>query len=131
MLGQVSMNEKLPKIQEEIKPGAKSGEVTLTDLMKLAEPLLKQWTDTENEKHKREIEYDREVLRETGKQNRRVTIGFFIIAGVTLGIAGMLLIFGRDSVAMDLIKLIVGIGGAAFGGYGWALARRRKEGEKS
>ena len=125
------MNEKLPKIQEEIKPGAKSGEVTLTDLMKLAEPLLKQWTDTENEKHKREIEYDREVLRETGKQNRRVTIGFFIIAGVTLGIAGMLFIFGRDSVAMDLIKLIVGIGGAAFGGYGWALARRRKEGEES
>ena len=122
------MNEKLPKIQEEIKPGAKSGEVTLTDLMKLAEPLLKQWTDTENEKHKREIEYDREVLRETGKQNRRVTIGFFIIAGVTLGIAGMLFIFGRDSVAMDLIKLIVGLGGAAFGGYGWAVARTRREG---
>ena len=125
------MNEKLPKIQEEIKPGAKSEEVTLTDLMKLAEPLLKQWTDSESEKHKREIEYDREVLRETGKQNRRVTIGFFIIVGVTLGIAGMLFIFGRDSVAMDLIKLIVGIGGAAFGGYGWALARRRKEGEES
>jgi hypothetical protein len=99
--------------------------------MKLAEPLLKQWTDSESEKHKREIEYDREVLRETGKQNRRVTIGFFIIVGVTLGIAGMLFIFGRDSVAMDLIKLIVGIGGAAFGGYGWALARRRKEGEES
>lgn len=120
------MNEELPKIQENTKLKPRN-EVTLPELMELAQPLLKQWTEAENEKHRRELEYDHELLKVIGKQNRLVTVGLFVIVGIVLIVAGVLFILGRDSTAMDLIKLIVAVGGAAFGGYGWALARRRKE----
>ena len=124
------MNEELPKIQENTKPKPRS-EPTLPELMELAQPLLRQWTEAQNEKHRRELEYDHEVLKVMGKQNLLVTVGLFVIVGIVLIVAGVLVVLGRDSTAMDLIKLIAAVGGAIFGGYGWALARRRKEDEDS
>ena len=117
------------------KPTA--NEPTLADLIKLGEPLLKIWTEAESEKHRRELEYENNRLEYennrlqiVAKQNRLITFGLFAVLGLVLIIAGILFYFGRDSTAMDLIKLIVGIGGAAFGGYGWAITRRKEDEEQ-
>lgn len=124
------MNKELQKIPSDLTTKPTGNELTLADLMKLADPLLKSWTQAENEKHRRELEYEKNLLQLVAKQNRLVTIGFFIIVGLVLIIAGFLFLFGRDSSAMDLIKLIAGVGGAAIGGYGWAIARRQAEEEE-
>ena len=65
------MSEELQKVPEQSKPQTTPGELTLADLMNLAGPLLKQWTDFENEKHKRELEYDTTVLQMLGRQISR------------------------------------------------------------
>lgn len=105
-------------------------EAGLAEIMKLADPLLKQWTEAESEKHRRELEYESNRLQIMGRQNRLMIIGMFGVLGLVLLIAGGLFYLGRDVFAMDLIKLIVGLGGAAFGGYGWARGRRTEEDEK-
>ncbi len=119
------MSEQLQKLPEEAKVQPAASEITLTDLIRNAEPLLKQWTESENEKHRRELEYENNLLQLTARQNRLLTIGLITLLSVVLIIAGVLFYQGKDSSAMDLIKLIAGLGGAAFGGYGWAMRRRQ------
>jgi hypothetical protein len=105
-------------------------EAGLAEIIKLADPLLKQWTEAESEKHRRELEYEGNRLQIMGRQNRLMIIGMFGVLGLVLLIAGGLFYLGRDVSAMDLIKLVVGLGGAAFGGYGWARGRRTEEDDK-
>lgn len=100
-------------------------ELTASDLMKIAEILLKMWTEAENEKHKRELEYETTVLKEINRQNRLTTIGLFAVTGFVLCICVVLFFLGRDSTAMDLIKLVIGLGGALLGGYGYAMRKRQ------
>lgn len=125
------MNEELQKLPEQPNNKLKPSELTLTDLMKIAEPLLKMWTDNDNEKHRRELEYENKVLEVTSRQNRLTTVGIFTISGLVLSISGILFYIGRDSTAMDLIKLIIGLGGALLGGYGYAQSKKQtKDTEK-
>ncbi len=105
-------------------------EIGLAEIMKLADPLLKQWAEADGEKHRRELEYESNRLQIMGKQNRLMILGIFGVLGLVLLIAGGLFYLGRDVSAMDLIKLVVGLGGAAFGGYGWARGRRTEEEDK-
>lgn len=107
----------------------KENDESLSYLMKLAEPLLQIWTTNENEKHLREVEYQTHLLQVTVRQNRLIIAGVLVLFGVVLVIAGGLFYSGRDASAKDLIQLVVGLAGAAFGGYGWAMGRRRVEKE--
>ncbi|KAB2945483.1 MAG: hypothetical protein MPEBLZ_00024 [Candidatus Methanoperedens nitroreducens] len=124
------MSKEIQTVSSDIMQKPTANELTLADLIKLGEPLLKSWTEAENEKHRRELEYENNRLQIVAKQNRLITFGLFAVLGLVLINAGILFYFGRDSIAMDLIKLIVGIGGAAFGGYGWAITRRKEEEEQ-
>jgi hypothetical protein len=126
-IGGGHMSEELPKLPEQIPAPPKQPEVTLSDLMKLAEPLMKMWTENDNEKHRREMEYEAALLQAISRQNRLTTIGVFCIAGLLLATCGVLFFLGRDSTALDLIKLVVGLGGALLGGYGFAMKRKRIE----
>ncbi len=121
------MNEQIQKLPEKAEVHLAENQITLTDLFRYAEPLLKQWTESENEKHRRELEYENNLLQITAKQNRLMTIGLISLISIVLVISGILFYHGKDSSAMDLIKLIAGLGGAAFGGYGWAMRRHRIE----
>ena len=111
--------------QEEVKIIPKANEITLTDLISVAGPLLKQWKDSENEIHLKELEFDYKIQQIFAKQNSIMTVGLIALLSIVLITTGVLLYLGKDSSAMDLIKLIAGLGGAAFGGYGWASRRRR------
>jgi len=119
------MSEEIQKLPDQTPGQQKQGEQTLADLMKLAGPLLKIWTENDNEKHRRELEYETTLLQAVNRQNRLTTLGVFAIAGSVLVICGVLFYLGRDSTAMDLIKLVVGLGGALLGGYGFAMRRRQ------
>lgn len=121
------MPQEIEKLPEQLPVQQKPSELTLADLMKLAEPLLKMWTDNDNEKHRRELEYETALLQAVSRQNRLTTIGVFAIAALLLGICGLLFYVGRDTTAMDLIKLVVGLGGALLGGYGFAMRKRQLE----
>lgn len=124
------MSEEIEKVPEQLPNQKKPNELTLADLMKLAEPLLKIWTENDNEKHRRELEFETNLLQTMSRQNRLTTIGVFGIAGLLLVICGVLFYVGRDSTAMDLIKLVVGLGGALLGGYGFAIRKKRLEDNK-
>ncbi len=119
------MSEQSQKLPENVKIQPVASEITLTDLIRQAEPLLKQWTELENKKHQRELEYESNLLQLTAKQNRLMTYGLITLLSIVLIIAGILFYYGKDTSATDLIKLIAGLGGAAFGGYGWAMRRRQ------
>ena len=121
------MTEEIPKVPEDNKLQPKPNEVSLADLLRLAEPLLKMWTDNDNEKHRRELDYETHLLHAISKQNRLATIGGFAIVGLVLIISAVLFYVGRDSTAMNLIQLVVGLGGALLGGYGYAMGKRRLE----
>jgi len=121
------MPEEIQKLPEQVPIKQQPSELTLADLMKLAEPLLKMWTDNDNEKHRRELEYEAALLQAVSKQNRLTTLGVFSIAGLVLAICAVLFYLGRDATAMDLIKLVIGLGGALLGGYGFAMRRRQLE----
>ncbi|MGB9774917.1 MAG: hypothetical protein ACP5JH_00075 [Bacteroidota bacterium] len=121
------MSQEIQKLPEQVPVQPTPSELTLADLMKLVEPLLKLWTQNDNEKHRRELEYETALLQAMSRQNRLTTIGVFAIAVLLLVICGVLFYLGRDSTAMDLIKLVVGLGGALLGGYGFGMRRRQLE----
>ncbi len=102
----------------------KPDQVSLVDLMKLAQPLIQLYTDAQLAQRREELAHEMNALQILSRQNSILIIGFFIVALVVLGIASYLYVQGRDNSATNLIQLVVALGGAAFGGYGWARSRR-------
>ena len=111
--------------QEEVNIPPKANEITLADLISAGGPLLKQYTDSENKIHSMELEFEYKIQQLFAKQNSIITVGLITLFSFVLIIAGVLIYLGKDTSAMDLIKLIATLGGTAFGGYGWAITRRR------
>ena len=124
------IDDQLQKLPENVKIQPTVSGITLTDLIRDAGPLLKQWTDSEKEKHRLELEFEYKIQQLFAKQNSLMTVGLITFLSIVLIIVGVLLYLGKDSSAMDLIKLIAGFVGAAFGGYGWANRRRRADEEE-
>ncbi|MGC8903494.1 MAG: hypothetical protein ACP5KD_09195 [Fervidobacterium sp.] len=91
------MSQEIQKLPEQVPVQPTPSELTLADLMKLVEPLLKLWTQNDNEKHRRELEYETALLQAMSRQNRLTTIGVFAIAVLLLVICGVLFYLGRDS----------------------------------
>lgn len=68
------MDEQMQKLPEQVKIHSAENQITLTDLIRHAGPLLKQWTEAETEKHRRELEYENNLLQMMAKQNRLMTM---------------------------------------------------------
>jgi len=111
--------------KEDVEILSKPDEMTITDLISVAGPLLKQYTDSENETRRMELEFEYKIQQLFAKQNSVISVGLITLVSFVLIIAGVLLYLGKETSAMDLIKLIATLGGTAFGGYGWAITRRR------
>jgi hypothetical protein len=102
-------------------------QIDLEKLIEVAEPLVKLYFEADAAKHEREIAYDTKVLEFDARRQRNLTIAFsFITAGILI-FSGYLISQGRDTVALDLIGRLVAIAGAAFGAYGFAMVKRRRE----
>ena len=101
-------------------------QLSLEDLIRLAGPLAESYFEHQERAHERELRYDTEELRHevTWRKTLLVTGGALGVA--VLGMAGLLFYAGRDATALDLIKLVVALAGAAFGGYGVARGRARQ-----
>lgn len=102
-------------------------QVDLEHLIEVAEPLVKLYFDADAAKQEREIAYDTKVLEHDGKRQRNLVVSFSLLAVGILVFAGYLIAQGRDAVALDLIKTVVSLAGVGFGGYGLAIAKRRRE----
>jgi hypothetical protein len=96
-------------------------------LIEVAEPLVRLYFESIESKHKREIEYQTKVLEFDAKRESALTVAFSVITLSVLFFAGYLIAQGRETVAIDLIVRLVSIAGAAFGAYGLAMAKRRRE----
>jgi len=102
-------------------------EQSIDDLMKLAQPLLKDYYSSKTEQQRLESEYNLKALEVTARQNKLIIYGLLAIFGFLIAVATYLFITNRDQTAITLIQIVVSISGAAFGGYGVAMHRRSKE----
>jgi len=98
------IDDQSQKLPENVKIQPTVSGITLTDLIRDAEPLLKQWTDSEKEKHRMELEFEYKIQQLFAKQNSIMTVGLITFLSIVLIIAGVLVYLGKDSSAMDLVK---------------------------
>lgn len=130
----VFFDQTFPPIQSiSVKPENISPKIaeptTLPDLIKVAQPLLDLYTQSQNEQLKQELDHDLKVHQILAKQNRTLILFLFIISMIILGITSYLYIQNKDGSATNLIQLVVALGGAAFGGYGWASSKHSVQDE--
>jgi len=105
--------------------------VTLPDLIRMAQPLLDMYTHSQEEQQKQEFEHDLKVHQIFARHKRSLLLFLFVISLMILGITFYLYTQNKDAAATNLIQLVVALGGAAFGGYGWATSKPRlKDDEK-
>ena len=94
--------------------------------MQLAHPLIDTYTKSQVEQKKQEYEYDLKALQIQSRQNIVLIICLFFVLFIVLIISGYLYFQNRDVSATNLIQIVIAIGGAAFGGYGWARSKHSK-----
>lgn len=111
-----------------VYPAPSAQQVSLEDLIRLAGPLATAYFDQQERAHQREIAYDTEVLHAEVSWRRTILRSGTILAIAVFAIAGVLFYQSRDAAALDLIKLVVAVAGAAFGGYGVARGRDKPRG---
>jgi hypothetical protein len=113
--------------QAEVRSGFPQGpqQLSLEDLIRLVGPLAESYFEHQERAHQRELLYDTEELRHEVSWRKTLLVTGGILGTAVFAIAGMLFYVGRDQTASDLIKLVVALAGAAFGGYGVARGRER------
>jgi hypothetical protein len=114
------MAEEIQEVNAEELPAKQTGQITITDLLPLAQPIMEFISKSQLEQRKQEFDYNLKEIEIQSRQNKYIIIGLFLISAVVLLISGYLYIQNRDSSATNLIQMVVALGGAAFGGYGWA-----------
>ncbi len=114
--------------QAEVRSGLPQGpqQLSLEDLIRLAGPLAESYFEHQERAHQRELQFDTEELRQEVAWRKTLLLTGGVLGTAVLGIAGLLFYVGRDQTALDLIKLVVALAGAAFGGYGVARGRQRE-----
>jgi hypothetical protein len=112
----------------------KPEEVALDKLLTAAEPLVKAFFDSKREDkaadvkmQERELTFEERLLDHDTRRHRTTVVVGGVIIAVVLAFAGYLISQGRDAIALDVIQLLVGLGGAVAGGYGIAMSKRRRE----
>ncbi len=125
------MEENIQEVKSGEIPQKTAEQITLPDLIQMAQPLIKSYTQSQLEHQKQELEYNLRAIQIQAKQNKVLIWGFFFVSLIVLGIALYLYIQNRDSAATNLIQLMVALGGAAFGSYGWAIRKKSLRDEHS
>jgi hypothetical protein len=99
----------------------------LAKLASTVQPFFSQYVEMEKSK----LALEEKVLGHEAAQSRRAFWGAVGLGGITLVFSGLLFMRGSDDAGMKLISAVAAIAGAAFGGYGLGLRRRRtgKDGE--
>ena len=105
-------------------------QITISNLIQLAKPLIETYTKSQFEQRKQELEHNLKSLQIQSKQNIVLIIGIFIVLFVVLIISGYLYIQNRDATATSLIQIVIALAGAGFGGYGWAQGKQSKNKEE-
>ena len=109
-----------------LKPGDLKPEVALDKLIEAAGPFVQSYFETQERIHKRGLEYEEKLLEHDSRRQRNVVWSVGVIIATVLGFAGYLIAHGQDAVALDVIKLVASLGSVGFGGYGVAMAKRRR-----
>lgn len=103
--------------------------VPLEALIRSATPLFRLWADTQREGEERRLALEDRRLEADSRRQRLILGGIFALAISVLALAGALVATGRDASAVELIRLLITLGGAVAGGYGLASAGRRAQSE--
>lgn len=98
---------------------------SLERLLAIAAPLVQLHYEAQRESQRRELAFEKKLLIVDAARERRLLVSGTLVSLAVLGLAAMLFAAGRDAVAVDLIKLLVTVGGAAAGGFGLAMRIRR------
>lgn len=125
------MADEIQKLEPENLPQKITQQTTVSELLQLAQPLLTIYTESQKEIREQELKHEWKSLEILSRQNKYLIIGLFTVVIIVLIISGYLFIQGRDTTATNLIQLVVAIGAAAFGGYGWAKNRINNKDEKN
>jgi hypothetical protein len=117
-----------PEVQQP-DPGetVSKSEVTLDKLIEVAGPFIQSYFESQERVHQRDLECEATLLEHHSRRQRNVVWAVGTIIGIVLAFAAYLIAQGRDSVALDVIKLVASLGSVGFGGYGIAMARRRPD----
>ncbi len=127
------MNSDTPvKEAEIVVPGsspAKPAQMqpSLEDLVKAAAPLVTTYIEGQKEMEKESYAFEEKVLIHDGRRDRNLIISGTIIAVSVLILAGILITQGKDSSAMELIKLVAMIISAGLGGFGIGQMRKKRK----
>ncbi len=105
---------------------------TLEDLLKAAGPLVTSYIEGQKDMEKQSYDFEERIFVHDNRRDRNLLISGTIIAVFVLILAGFLIYQGKDSSAMELIKLVATIISVGLGGYGLGQVRRRhKDGNDS
>ncbi len=103
---------------------------TLEDLLKAAGPIVASYFEGQKEMQRQSFEFEEKIIVLDNQRDRNLIISGTFIAVSVLILAGILIFQGKDSSAMELIKLVATIISVGIGGYGLGrLRRRNKEGD--
>jgi hypothetical protein len=102
-------------------------QIALDRLIEVATPLISAYFENQQAMQHRELAFEEKVLEHDSRRQRNLTSSFAIIIASVLVFAGYLIAQGRDTVAIDLIKLLAMLGSVGFGGYGIARSRGRRD----
>lgn len=115
------------QLQKKINETNNSDKINLNQLFQSALPLMKMWKDAEKEQQEADIEFEKYVFKRLNINSRILIICIFVVIIFILFISLYLFQNNKETIAMDLIKLAITVGGAIFGGYGWAKAKHSDE----
>jgi hypothetical protein len=120
------MSEEINKVEAEEIPKNLPNQISLIDLINIGKPILGEYFKSQEEQNKQNLEYDLKFQQIQSKQNLILIRGLFFLLFVVLLICGYLYIQNRDSSATNLIQIVAAFGAGAFGGYGWATSKYKK-----
>lgn len=98
---------------------------SLESLLEKLGPLASAYFANDQATQRRELEFEERILEVEARRDRVAIVAIATIVLAVFGLATFLFARGRDATAMELIQVIIGLVGAAFGGYGVASSRRR------
>lgn len=117
------MADDIETIGSEELPKPIPPQMNLGDLVDLAKPLVDSYMNAKTEQNQLGFDHEIKVLEIQSKQNILLIKGLFIILFIVFLISGFLYYQGRDNTATNLIQIVIALGAAAFGGYGWSQSK--------
>lgn len=126
-----------PPVHGPGRPPQTPQEVALDRLVEAAGPFAKMFFDNQARalelqarQQEREMEFD-EKLAENEMRRHRINVAAGLLVGIIVfAFAGFLIWRGREAIAMDLLRNLLTLAGVAFGTWGIAITKRRRQEQK-